>query len=123
VFDGVGQFLLDQRAGGLQAGDAAVQVGELAAQHLDRAGALRARRAARAQAFHERAGVLEVEADLEQGADLADQAQVGLVVLAVAVGHPPRRKEAVLLVVAQRPGARARALRQLADPHGTDGKP
>src|SRR5690242_5347223 len=81
-FDGGGEFAADALADLGEAGDVAVQVGEFALEDGDRAGAHGARLVAGAEAFDERSCVLEVEADVQQGADLPHQPQVHLVEVA-----------------------------------------
>jgi hypothetical protein len=59
------------------------------------------------EAVDERADLLEVEPVDQQRADLTDQPQVGLVVVAVAVRVAAGHHEALLLVVPDRAGAGA----------------
>src|SRR5882757_5948286 len=58
-----------------------------------------------------------VEPGLQQRADLVDAARGLLVVLPVPVAGACRPQQALLLVVAQRPGRRATAPGELTDPH------
>jgi hypothetical protein len=102
-----------------QPGDTRVDLGELAAQHRDGVRADVARRVAGAQARDERPDVVQVEADGEQGADLADDPQFGLRVRAVAAGGAARLQQAMCLVVPQRPGTDTGAPGQLTDQHGS----
>jgi hypothetical protein len=103
--------------GGLEPGDATVELGELAAVDGDGAGAHVARGVAGPQALHEGPGVVEREPDREERPDLGDDPFVVAAVVAVTVGGPTRRQQALGLVVAQRTGRRAGPLGELSDPH------
>src|SRR4051794_22138594 len=107
----------------VQPGDQLVDLGELAPVHLPGVGAAGPAGVAGAQALQVRPGLLQREAELGQLPDLDDEAQVTLVVLAVAVGPPARRQQAQLLVVAQCPRAHPGPAAQLSDPHPDDAKP
>jgi len=107
------QFLAD----GGEAGQALVDLGELAAQYGHRVGAHVAGAVAGPQAGHERADVLDPEADREQRPDLPYHSQLGLVVDAVPVAGALCLHEPVCLVVAQRAGTRTGPLRQFTDAH------
>jgi len=116
-WDLAGQLAADPAAHDQKLGDAGVKVGELASEHLDRAGALRTGLVARAQAIDERPGLLQVEPDLEERPDLPDQPQIVLVVLAVAVGGAAGVQQPMLFVVPQRAGARPGAVGELTNAH------
>jgi len=83
------------------------QLGQLALVDSDAAGAGPPRLDAGVQAVDERADLLQVEPVDQQGADLPDEPQVGLVVVAVAVCLAAGHHEALLLVVPDRAGAGA----------------
>lgn len=69
------------------------------------------------KAGHEWTGVGQSEAVVEQPADLLDQEDVLLLVLAIAVARTPGRQEALLFVVAQCASADAGSLGQFPDAH------
>jgi hypothetical protein len=100
-----------------QGTDVGVDLGEPAPVDRDRLRAGAPGFIAGPEAVDERTGVLERETRREQRADLRDQPEVGLVVLAVAVRRTPCREQSLLLVVAQGAGAHAGPLGQFPDSH------
>lgn len=100
-----------------QGADLGVDLGELAVVDRDRVRARVAGVLARPEAVHERPRVLQREPLREQRTDLRDEPYVGLLVLPVAVGPAPCGKQALLLVIAQRPRTHTRAFGQLTDTH------
>src|SRR4029450_9742791 len=111
------QLSRDPVAERLQLPDPRVQLGQLAVVGVDAAGAGPPGLDAGVQAGHEGADLLQVEPVPQQRADLANEPQVGLVVVAVAVRPATGHHEALLLVVADRAGAGPRPPGELPDAH------
>src|SRR5690349_4331056 len=113
---GLGQLGVQPPPDVAELGDQAIHLGQLAAQHRDRVGT-DVTGPGGPQAFDERLDVVHAEPDREQRPDLVDDLQLGVVVLPVTVGVPLRVDQALLLVVAQGPGARPGQFGQLTDQH------